>query len=89
MVRMPQLDNRQLLQSVTRLVEKPDARVLESSLVEPSTRSSPLLSAAAEVGVRVIHPLMTNHGAVGFLVIECEEEVAKDQEIVSILLSFY
>ena len=143
---MTQLDNRQLLESVTRLVEKPDIKALEMSLIATlgeiidatsirfhriqenpevpgqklvihasSSDGGPVseshetvvldsvpafadclrsgrkivVPATAGAGVRVIHPTMTNHGVVGFLVIECEKDDRKEQEIVSILLSFY
>jgi diguanylate cyclase (GGDEF)-like protein len=143
---MAQLDNRELLESVTRLVEKPDIRALELSLIatlgeiisaasirfhriqdnpdvpgqklvicsgssdggsNPEPHEAVILetapafaeclraqkkivtSAGAGAGVRVIHPILTTQGVIGFLVIECERDDPKEQEIVSILLDFY
>ncbi len=141
---MVQLDNRQLLQSVTKLIEKRDLRALEWSLIatlreiisatsirlcqlhedpdvpgrklviyarpddtsgnaslyEPvALESDPALIACLRTeervsvngaaGTRVIHPIKSKSGIVGFVTIECEQEDPKDQEIVSILLGFY
>jgi diguanylate cyclase (GGDEF)-like protein len=40
-------------------------------------------------GARIVHPLKTGSGVVGFLVIECDAEDPRDQDLVSILLEFY
>lgn len=142
---MTQLDNRQLLQSVTRLIEKPDVKAFELSLIatlseiisatsirfcqlhenpevrgqqlvvytKPNTtsdsemyetvvlESDPALAEClrtekklvahdrAGAGMRIIHPIKIKSGVIGFLLVECEREDSKDQEIVAILLGFY
>lgn len=143
---MAQVDSRQLLQSVTKLIEKPDIRAFELSLVttlnelisatsigfcqlhenpevpgqklmaytrpnetgsDHETFETVLLDSDKAIseclqterktvtnnltgsGVRIIHPIKGRGGVVGFLVVECDKDDPKDQEIVSILLGFY
>ncbi len=40
-------------------------------------------------GVRIVHPVKAESKMVGFLVIECEADIPRDQELVSIMLGFY
>jgi diguanylate cyclase (GGDEF)-like protein len=143
---MAQLDSRQLLQSVTKLIEKPDVRAFELSLVATlnelisagsikfcqihdnpevagqklvafispnetgsdqesqdtvllesdkafleciKTERKVVVTNASGPGLRIIHPIKRRNSVVGFLVVECENDDPKDQEIVSILLGFY
>ncbi len=143
---MAQLDSRKLLQSVAKLIEKPDVRAFELSLIatlnelisansirfcqlhqnpgvpdqklvvystgneavsEGEAYEAVLLESdkalveclqtqrrivatfGSKPGVRVIHPIKDVGGVIGFLVLECEREDAKDQETVAILLEFY
>jgi diguanylate cyclase (GGDEF)-like protein len=142
---MTKLDNRQLLQSVTRLIEKPDIKAFEVSLIATlreiiSARSirfcqlhenpevpgqklvvfakpyetsadselyraivldhDPALANCMRTGaitvnqqpdasVRIVHPIKSRSGVVGFLVVESDKDDPRDQEIVSILLGFY
>lgn len=141
---MPQLDNRKLLQSVIKLIEKPDIKALERSLIvtlreiitaesieicrlyddpdvpdqkllvyveadetpsDSDTVEAIILDSVPEfvdclhshrravlregAKLRIIHPISTKSEVVGFLVLECAKDDPHDQEIVSILLTFY
>ena len=140
------LDQRQVLLSVTKLIEKADIRAFELSMIatlgelisaesirlcpiheNPEVPGQKLVAhtrpnesgsdyetidtvvlesdkafaecwrtekkvvdrAGAGTGARVIHPIRGRGGVVGFLVVDCQKEDPKDQEVVSILLGFY
>ncbi|MES2354770.1 MAG: GGDEF domain-containing protein [Pseudomonadota bacterium] len=74
-----------------------DGKIYETQVLESSdafvecltTEQLVVVKHSPKPGVLVIHPVKAASGIIGFLLVECDSNNSREQELVTILLSFY